>query len=49
VRVQAANPAFRGSDAALFMKPGKARGGDRYVPDYRLTFDITPRNLNLSR
>jgi hypothetical protein len=49
VRVQAANPALRGSDTALFMKPGKARGGDRYVPDYRLTFDITPRNLNLSR
>ena len=49
VRVQAANPAFRGSNTALFMKPGFARGGDRYVPDYRLTFDITPRNLNLAR
>ena len=49
LRVQAANPAFRGSNTALFMKPGKARGGDRYVPDYRLTFDITPRNLNLAR
>jgi type II secretory pathway pseudopilin PulG len=49
LRVQAANPALRGSDTALFMKPGKARGGDRYVPDYRLTFDITPRNLNLAR
>ncbi len=49
LRVQAANPAFRGSDTGLFMKPGKARGGERFVPDYRLTFDISPRNLNLAR
>ena len=49
LRVQAANPAMRGSDTSLFLKPGQAKGGDRYIPDYRLAFDITPRNLNLAR
>jgi type II secretory pathway pseudopilin PulG len=49
LRVQAANAAMRGTDTALFMKPGNAKGGDRYIPDYRLVFDITPRNLNLAR
>ena len=24
-------------------------GGERYVPDYTLSFDVTPRNLNLFR
>jgi len=49
LRVQATNPAMRGTDTSLFLKPGTARGGDRYIPDYRLGFDITPRNLNLAR
>jgi type II secretory pathway pseudopilin PulG len=49
MRVQAVSPTLRGTDATLFMNPGTARGGDRYVPDYRLSFDITPRNLNLAR
>jgi hypothetical protein len=49
MRVQAAKASLRGRDAALFMNPGTAAGGDRYVPDYRLSFDISPRNLNLTR
>jgi hypothetical protein len=48
-RVQAASPALRGTNTGLFMKPGTAQGGERYVPDYRLSFDISPRNLNLTR
>jgi len=48
-RVQAARAALRGADTALFMNPGTAKGGERYVPDYRLSFDISPRNLNLTR
>jgi hypothetical protein len=48
-RVQAASAALRGTDTALFMNPGTAKGGERYVPDYRLSFDISPRNLNLTR
>jgi hypothetical protein len=49
LRVQAASPALRGTDTNLFMQPGSASGGERYVPDYRLQFDISPRNLNLAR
>jgi hypothetical protein len=49
MRVQAANPALRGLDTRLFMNPGTAKGGERYVPDYTLSFDVTPRNLNLVR
>lgn len=48
-RVQAASAALRGTDTALFMNPGTAKGGERYVPDYRLSFDVSPRNLNLTR
>lgn len=48
-RVQAANPSLRGTDTRLFRNPGFAAGGERYVPDYTVTFDVTPRNLNLTR
>lgn len=49
LRMQTTSIAFRGSDTNLFMKPGSAQGGQRYIPDYRLTFEVTPRNLNLAR
>lgn len=49
LRVQAASETLRGSDPVLFRKPGTAPGGERYVPDYRVSFDVTPRNLNLAR
>jgi len=49
MRVQAANPALRGSDTTLFRHPGTSRGGEKFVPDYTISFDISPRNLNLTR
>ncbi len=49
MRVQAATASLRGRDTTLFMNPGTAKGGERYVPDYQLSFDISPRNLNLTR
>ncbi|HJR62000.1 MAG TPA: hypothetical protein VJ813_21515 [Vicinamibacterales bacterium] len=49
LRMQASSPALRGADTALFRNPGSSRGGERHVPDYRVTFEVTPRNLNLSR
>ena len=49
LRVQTAVEGLRSNNATLFMKPGKARGSDRVLPDYRVTFEVTPRNLNLSR
>jgi hypothetical protein len=49
LRVQAASAALRGTDPALFMRPGSAPGGERHVPDYLTQFDVSPRNLNLAR
>jgi hypothetical protein len=49
IRMQTASPALRGRDTSLFLRPGTAIGGERFVPDYTVTFDVTPRNLNLSR
>lgn len=49
LRMQATSPALRGTDPALFMKPGSALGGERAVPDYRVSFEVAPRNLNLAR
>ena len=33
----------------VFMCPGTAQGGEKYIPDYTWSFDVTPRNLNLTR
>jgi len=49
LRMQAANPALRGTNTTLFMKPGSAPGGTRYIQDYTVTFDVSSRNLNLTR
>jgi hypothetical protein len=52
MRVQAANPAMRGNaytHPELFLVSGTATGGERYLPDFRLSFEVTPRNLNLTR
>jgi hypothetical protein len=48
-RVQAGNAALRGTNQTLFLQPGKAQGGDRWVPDYQVSFEVAPRNLNLAR
>jgi hypothetical protein len=49
LRVQVANPAYRGPTGTLFARGGTSRGGERYLPDQELKFDITPRNVNLGR
>jgi hypothetical protein len=49
MRVQAANPALRGTDTTLFRNPGTATGGEKFVPDYTISFEVAPRNLNLTR
>jgi hypothetical protein len=49
MRVQAANPALRGSNTGLFKNPGTSKGGERFVPDYKISFEVSPRNLNLTR
>jgi hypothetical protein len=49
LRLQAANPAMRGTDTRLFLRPGTSEGGAKLVPDYFVRFEVTPRNLNLVR
>jgi hypothetical protein len=49
MRVQAANASLRGADTTLFRNPGTSRGGEKFVPDYTISFEVAPRNLNLSR
>ena len=49
LRVQTGQEGLRSKDTALFMRPGKAGPSDRVVPDYRVSFEVAPRNLNLSR
>jgi type II secretory pathway pseudopilin PulG len=49
IRVQAANEVLRGSNPLLFRNAGRARVGGSFVPDYEMVFEVTPRNLNLSR
>jgi hypothetical protein len=48
LRVQVALEALRGT-GILFARAGTSRGGERYVPDREVTFDVSPRNLNLGR
>jgi prepilin-type N-terminal cleavage/methylation domain-containing protein len=49
LRVQAGNKAFRAAAGTLFTYGGSSTGGERYIPDQEITFDVTPRNLNLGR
>ena len=49
LRVQAAVAALRGPAGVLFKYGGSAQGGERFVPDQEISFDVTPRNMNLGR
>jgi len=48
LRLQVGSEALRGT-GALFAHAGTSRGGERFVPDQEVRFDVTPRNLNLGR
>jgi hypothetical protein len=49
LRVQSALASLRGPAGSLFTRGGTARAGDSYLPDIAVTFDVTPRNMNLGR
>jgi hypothetical protein len=49
LRVQVASKSFRGPTGALFKRGGTSIGGEKYIPDQEIKFDVTPRNLNLGR
>jgi len=43
--VQIANRSYRGAAGPFFVHGGTSNGGERYVPDQEITFDVAPRNL----
>jgi hypothetical protein len=47
VRMQAPSE-MRGPAGALFQRAGTS-GAQQFVPDQEISFDITPRNMNLGR
>jgi hypothetical protein len=49
LRVQVAAKSLRGAAGALFTRAGTSKGGERFVPDQEIKFDVTARNLNLGR
>ncbi len=49
LRMQAANAALRGGTALDGTTQRYGAGGERYIPDYIVSFDVSPRNMNLSR
>jgi len=53
LRLQTGNSSLRGSAVtgpdALFVNPGTSSGGYRLVPDQMVSFDVSPRNMNLGR
>jgi hypothetical protein len=48
VRVQASQAQFRGTDSN-FAIAGTQGPAEKWLPDYTLSFDIAPRNMNLGR
>jgi hypothetical protein len=48
LRVQAALSSLRGPAGPLFMHGGTAQS-NKMIPDQEITFDVTPRNMNLGR
>ena len=49
LRVQVGLKSLRGPTGTLFMRGGTASGGERYIPDQEISFEVTPRNLNFGR
>lgn len=49
LRVQVANDVLRGPAGTLFRYGGRSTGGQRFVPDLEVRFDVAPRNMNLGR
>ena len=49
IKLQTGNDSLRGPASALFTYGGTSRGGNKYLPDQEVRFQVTPRNLNLGR
>jgi hypothetical protein len=49
LRLQTGLDSLRGPASALFTYGGTSRGGNKYLPDQEVKFQVTPRNMNLGR
>jgi prepilin-type N-terminal cleavage/methylation domain-containing protein len=49
MRVQTGLRDLRGTDPVLFRNPGVSSGGQRFIPDFEMSYEIAPRNMNLMR
>jgi len=49
IRLQSALESLRGPAGTLFLHPGTAKDGRRWVPDREVRFMVVPRNLNSGR
>ena len=49
LRVQVGDKTMRGPTGTFFLRGGSASGGERYIPDQEISFEVTPRNLNFGR
>jgi hypothetical protein len=49
LRVQVGSKGFRGPTGPLFLRGGTSIGGERYIPDQAIVFEVTPRNLSFGR
>jgi type II secretory pathway pseudopilin PulG len=49
VRVQAPDELRGSNNPFLFLNPGRSTSAYRAIPDYEVNFEVTPRNLNLTR
>jgi hypothetical protein len=49
LRVQVGAKQLRGPTGTFFLRGGTATGGNRYIPDQEISFEVTPRNLNFGR
>jgi hypothetical protein len=49
LRVQVGMKSLRGPTGTFFLRGGTASGGERFIPDQEISFEVTPRNLNFGR
>ena len=49
LRVQVGDKTMRGPTGTFFLRGGTSKGGERYIPDQEISFEVTPRNLNFGR
>ncbi len=49
LRIQTPIAALRGRDTTLFANPGTSVTGQKFIPDLVSAFEVSPRNMNLSR